>query len=157
VMYDNSEEFPVGGFKVHTSKIPNSKFQIPNSKIIIISAGVTLFEAIKAQEELAKENINVTVIDLYSIKPIDEKKLREFVYTNMIEKDSTIQIVTVEDHWFDGGLGDAVLNVFPKDVKVQVHKLAVTQMPRSGKPAQLLDYEGISCKGIVQKVKSLVK
>lgn len=155
VIYEKSEEFPVGGFKVH-------RLKSPKSKIIIIAAGITLYEALKAQEELIKENIEAVVVDLYSVKPVDEKGLRNLVQQlssrpglEAENRDSNIHIVTVEDHWADGGLGDAVLGVFAIEDHVLIHKLAVTKMPHSGKPAQLLEYEGIDAKGIVGKVRSL--
>src|SRR3989338_5114132 len=105
VIYDNNEEFPIGGSKVH-----NPKYQIPNTKyqILLISAGITLFEALKAQEELAKKGIGATVVDCYSVKPIDSKTLKKLALKSP-------KIITVEDHWFEGGLGDAVLNVFASD------------------------------------------
>ncbi len=151
VIYKESEKFEVGGSKV----VKSSK----DDRLTIVACGVALIEAVAAAEELSKKKINVRVIDAYSIKPIDEVGLRKAAgETNNL-------VITVEDHYPEGGLGDAVLNVFtdnrgrtPKGVgplsngRVQVHKLAVYKMPRSGKMLELLDYEGISAKEIIKKV-----
>jgi len=154
VIYDNNEKFPIGGSKVHRLKNETMKqfsnFTMKGKKIIIISAGVTLFEALKAQEELAGENIEAIVVDLYSVKPIDVVTLRKFVSESDV-------FVTVEDHWAEGGIGDAVLNVFAQDPGVKVYKLAVGKLPRSGKAAELMDYEGISASSIVRKIEVILQ
>ena len=142
VIYDNNEKFPIGGSKIHPSAIKH------NPSIIIVSAGVTLFEALKAQAELAKKGIGATVVDCYSVKPIDSKTLKKLTLKSP-------KIITVEDHWFEGGLGDAVLNVFASDPKVKITKLAVSQMPRSGKPAELLHMEKIDADAIISEVKNM--
>ncbi len=151
VIYNVGEKFPIGGSKVHKVKSQKSKVKSTNknSKVVVVAAGVTLYEALKAQEELIKEGIEVIVVDAYSVKPIDGKTLRALAK----EVDT---FITVEDHWYEGGLGDAVLNEFSDDMRVRVYKLAVCKMPRSGKPAELLDYEGISAKGIISKIKSIL-
>ncbi len=161
VIYDNKEEFPIGGSKIHGTK--NKKHRTKNKKIIIVAAGITLYESLKAQEELIEDGIEAIVVDCYSIKPIDSKTLKSLIqpFAPSQGKPTThnlqpTTVITVEDHWFDGGLGDAVLNVFSDDPKVKVYKLAVTKMPHSGKPAELLDYEGISAKAIVEKVKEVL-
>ncbi len=143
VIYDVNEKFPIGGSKVHRAKSSHTK------KVVIVSAGVTLFESLKAQEELVKEDIEVIVVDAYSIKPIDEETLKK-----LAEEADTF--ITVEDHWFEGGLGDAVLNVFATDPKVRIHKLAVTKLPRSGKPSELLEFEGISSSAIIKKALAII-
>ena len=141
--YKEASEFKIGGSKVVRSS--------RDDRLTIVACGVTLIEAIKAADELAKKKINVRVIDAYSVKPIDEKGLRKAAgKTNNL-------IITVEDHYPEGGLGDAVLNVFAEDGKVKVHKLAVYKMPMSGKPQELLDYEGISAGAIVDKVAEILK
>ncbi|MBI2012374.1 transketolase, partial [Candidatus Curtissbacteria bacterium] len=138
VVYDQSEEFKIGGSKAIRSG--------DNDRVTVVACGVTLIEAIKAADELSGQNISVRVIDAYSIKPIDEVSLKKAAgETNNL-------VVTVEDHYFEGGLGDAVLNVFAQDAKIKVYKLAVSKIPRSGKSGELLDYEGISQKAIVKKV-----
>jgi len=113
------------------------------------AAGVTLFEALKAHDELAKQGIAIRVVDLYSIVPIDRATLLASARaTNNL-------MLTVEDHYAHGGLGDAVLAAVNAD-GVKVHKIAVTEIPHSGKPDQLLDRYGIIAKHIVEKVKKLV-
>jgi transketolase len=140
-IYSPDEEFPIGGFKIHKSKIKNQK-----SKITLITAGITLHEALKAQKEL-EEQVDVTVIDLYSIKPINEEELRKAVTTE--------HIITVEDHWFEGGLGDAVLNVFARTPGQIITKLAVRNLPHSGTPAENLHTVGIDCQNIINIIKKL--
>lgn len=140
VLYANSEEFPIGGSKVLRSSSADV--------LTIIAAGVTLHEALTAHESLKAAGINVRVIDAYSVKPIDTK--------GIVSAASQTQqrVLVVEDHYYDGGLGDAVLNAVATH-GIQVHKLAVTEVPRSGKPEELLDVYGISARRIVEKVKSL--
>jgi len=115
----------------------------------VVAAGVTVFEALKAHDELAKQGIAIRVVDLYSIAPIDRPTLLACARaTNNL-------ILTVEDHYAHGGVGDAVLAAVTAD-GVKVHKLAVTEIPHSGKPEQLLDRYGISARHIVDKVRKLV-
>src|SRR3989344_2076878 len=136
VIYEISQDFKIGGSKIVRSS--------SNDRVTIVACGVALIEALKAADELAKKDINVRVIDAYSIKPIDEVTLKKAAK-------ETKAIVTVEDHYPEGGLGDAVLNALSEE-KVEVHTLAVSKMPLSGKSQELLDYEGISAKAIVKKV-----
>lgn len=89
----------------------------------------------------------MTVIDLYSIKPINEEELRKAVTTE--------HIITVEDHWFEGGLGDAVLNVFARTPGQIITKLAVRNLPHSGTPAENLHTVGIDCQNIINIIKKL--
>lgn len=140
ILYKNTEEFPIGGSKTLKS---SSK-----DKITVISAGVTLHEALKAYEILKQENILVRVIDLYSIKPIDLKTLEKAA------KDTTT-IITVEDHHAEGGLGEAVKSALAAN-GVKIYSLAVNKIPHSGKPDELLDYEAISAKAIVKSIKGIV-
>ncbi|MEK9146781.1 MAG: transketolase [Patescibacteria group bacterium] len=142
VIYENNEEFKIGGSKVVRSSAQDG--------LTIVACGVCVVEAIKAADQLAKEGINVRVIDAYSVKPIDEATLRKCA------QETNNLIITIEDHYFEGGLGDAVLNVFATNDKVKVYKLAVSKMPMSGKPGELLDWEGISAIGIVKKVEELL-
>ncbi|MBI2327060.1 transketolase [Candidatus Curtissbacteria bacterium] len=143
VIYGNSEKFVIGGCKV----IRSSRKDV----LTVVSSGVTLIEAIRAGDKLAKVGVNVRVIDAYSIKPIDEMTLKKAA------NETNNLIVTVEDHYFDGGLGDAVLNVFARDGRINVHKLAVNKLPMSGKGEELLGYEGISASAIIKKVREIVK
>jgi transketolase len=138
VIYSKEEIFEIGGCKVHTPiKSANGH------KIVIIGAGITLHEALKAQIELVeKHNINAVVIDLYSIKPIDAKTL------NKQSKDAT-KIIVVEDHFKAGGIGEAVRSVV-ENTQAKFVSLAVTQTPCSGKPHELLRYEEIDANAIIK-------
>ena len=98
---------------------------------------------------MKKDEINIRVIDAYSIKPIDKK-------TILKASKETKAIITVEDHYITGGLGDAVLEVLAEEKSVPVYKMGVTKIPRSGKPEELLEYEGISAKGIIGKIKEVL-
>lgn len=149
VLYDSSEEFPVGGSKVHKLKNQNShvKTITKNSKIVIIGAGVTLHEALGAQQALANEGYDVVVIDCYSVKPLDRG-------TIVNESKDAKAVIVVEDHYSEGGIGEAVSQVLT-GTDVPVVSLAVTKMPKSGKPQELLDYEGISSKAIIEKIKEI--
>ena len=117
----------------------------------LVAAGITLHEALAAAETLAGDGIAARVIDLYSIKPIDSETLREAAI-------DTGQIVTIEDHWPEGGLGDAVLDVFGPmgSDHPRVTKLAVHNMPGSATPAQQLAEAGIDAQAIVRAVRDLV-
>lgn len=140
IIYNSDEEFIIGGSKVLTE----SKEDV----FTVAGAGITLHEALQAYEALKKENIYIRVIDLYSIKPIDAVTLKK------ASKD-TRAIITVEDHFAEGGIGEAVRSALAGRT-VPVYSLAVRKMPGSGKPQELLDYEEISAKAIVAKVKSLM-
>jgi len=141
VIYGNDEKFPIGGAKVVR--------QNAGDKITVVGAGVTLHEALKAADLLAKDGIHITVIDAYSIKPLG----RDVIKAAALKTNSTV--VTVEDHYAEGGLGDAVAGELSCD-GVKVHKLAVRELPRSGKAEELLAKFGIDAAAIVKKVKSLV-
>ena len=139
VIYPESEEFVIGGSKVLRSS--------SNDVASVICAGITLHEALKAYEELKKEKIFIRVIDLYSIKPLDK------VTINQAARETKI-IITVEDHFAEGGLGEAVLSVLDEPCSFKI--LAVRKMPISGKPFELLDYEDISKDSIIFKVKNFI-
>jgi transketolase len=140
ILYRNDEAFWIGGSKVLRSSAKD--------KATVVAAGITLHEALKAYEELKKESILVRVIDLYSVKPVDVRTLREAA-------DATGHVITVEDHYAEGGIADAVRTALSKQ-PVPVHALAVRAMPMSGKPDELLDYEEISCKAIVRTVREVI-
>jgi transketolase len=140
VIYDNSEAFPVGGAKVLR--------QTSNDRVTVVAAGVTLFEALKAADILASEGINITVIDAYSVKPLGADVIR----TAANRTRNTI--ITVEDHYPEGGLGDAVAGELSAH-GLHVHKLAVYELPRSGKAEELLARYRIDAAAIVEKVRSL--
>ena len=141
VLYSNEEEFPIGGCKVLRSS--------DNDQATVVAAGITLHESLKAYDALKAEGVNISVIDAYSVKPIDEKTL--------LESSSTTNntLICVEDHYYDGGLGDAVLNAVATH-GVRVYKMAVKGVPRSGKPEELLEMYGINAECIVRKVKELL-
>ena len=141
VLYNNDEAFPIGGAKVLR--------QSPEDKVTVVAAGVTLYEALKAADALKAEGIGITVIDAYSIKPLGKDVI------NAAAKKTKNLVVTVEDHYAEGGLGDAVAGELSAD-GVKVHKLAVRELPRSGKAEELLAKYGIDAAAIVQKVKALV-
>ena len=114
----------------------------------VIAAGVTLHEALKAYEELHKEGILIRVIDLYSIKPLDEATLEQAA-------GETRLLITVEDHHPEGGLGEAVRSALA-GLAVPIYSLAVGRIPGSGKPEELLAYEEISKDAIIRKVKEVL-
>jgi transketolase len=140
ILYSNSDCFSIGGLKVLRKS--------PQDKMTIVSAGITLFEALQAYEELKKEDLLLRIIDLYSIKPLDSATLKEAAR-------ETKGIITVEDHHAEGGLGEAVRSALEGEA-IAIHSLAVRRMPMSGSPAELLAYEQISKEAIIKKVKELL-
>jgi transketolase len=137
VIYDADEEFEIGG-----SRTPRD-----GDDVAIVAAGITVHEALKAADMLAADGIEARVIDLYSIKPLDERTLRSL----------TTPILTVEDHFPEGGLGEAVLAALADaDERPRVVSLAVREMPHSGKPAELLSAAGIDAEHIVEAARQLV-
>ncbi|HWQ91891.1 MAG TPA: transketolase C-terminal domain-containing protein, partial [Clostridia bacterium] len=140
VIYGNDEAFPIGGAKVLR--------QAAGDKVTVVAAGVTLFEALKAADQLKAEGIGITVIDAYSVKPLGKDTIKAAA------QKTGNTIVTVEDHYPEGGLGDAVAGELSSD-GFRVHKLAVRELPRSGKAEELLAHYGIDAKAIVAKVKAL--
>jgi len=139
VIYNDKDVFKIGGSKT----IKQSKDDV----VTVCAAGITLHEALKAYEELKKENIMIRVIDIYSIKPIDRDNI-------IRAQEETGAILTVEDHYAEGGLGEAIKSITTR--KSPVYSLAVRKMPRSGKPDELLNYEEISSMAIIDKVKELI-
>ena len=140
ILYSPEEEFTVGGFKILRLS--------PQDLVTVIGAGVTVFEALKAHEELAMEGLKIRVIDLYCLKPVDQATLQQAV------KD-TQAVITVEDHYSQGGLGEAVLSSLGT-TPIPVHLLAVRKKPQSGKPEELLDYEEILSRAIISKVREIL-
>jgi transketolase len=154
VIYKEDDTFEIGGSKVLRSS--------GEDMVTLIGAGITLHECLKAYDELKEQGVAVRVIDLYSIKPIDTKTL------NTAARE-TGTLVVVEDHWPEGGIGDAVLDAFAAkgpvarggkiavmDKLPKVVKIAVRDMPGSGNPDELMDAAGITAKHIVATVKSLI-
>ena len=120
--------------------------QSDRDRAVVVTGGVTLAEALKAYDQLRTEHLEVRIIDLFSIQPIDREAL--------IEASRACQglVITVEDHYSHGGLGDAVLGALAEEY-AKVYKLAVREIPHSGKPNELLDRYGISARQIVETVK----
>ena len=142
-LYGPDEAFPVGGAKVVRESSAD--------QVALIGAGYTLHEALTAADTLAAEGISARVIDLYSVKPLDLEALTEAVEA------TNGRLVTVEDHWPEGGLGSAVVDAFADaDARPRVVKLAVTHLPGSGTPAQLVNECGISAKHIADAARELV-
>jgi len=142
VLYGPEETFPIGGSKVLR--------QSANDALTIVAAGVTLFEALKAYDQLKAAGIAVRVVDLYSIAPIDQATLIASA------RATHGRLLTVEDHYAHGGLGDAVLSAVSAE-GMKVHKLAVRTIPHSGKPDELVDHFGIGARSIVEAVKQIIK
>jgi len=140
IIYSKDDEFPIGGSKVLR--------KTGNDSITVVAAGITLYEALGAWEDLKNQGIFIRVIDLYSIKPVDEATLRQAAR-------DTKAIITVEDHFAEGGLGEAVRSAFD-NLPIPIHSLAVRIMPKSGKPEELLEYEGISKNAIIKKIKEIL-
>jgi transketolase len=135
-------QFKIGGSCVLKSSV--------SDKATVVGAGVTLHEALAAYEQLKKEGINIRVIDLYSIKPLDLETLQKAA------KETGV-IITVEDHFKEGGLGEAVAAALcTYEVHHILESMAVTKLPKSGKPDELLAYEGINASSIVSKLKDLL-
>jgi len=176
VIYGEKEEFHIGGSKVHKVNIVSKVLKV---KTLIIAAGVTLHEALKAQKELAKSGIEVVVLDVYSVKPIDQVTINQLTH-------NCHNIIVVEDHYPAGGIGEEVLAVLSKsearntkyetnskrfenlnlknskivsnfDIRISnfVH-LCVRHLPRSGSPDELLHYEEIDAEAIINVVERFI-
>lgn len=141
VIYDNDEEFKVGGSKTFRES--------KDDLVTLVCTGEMVHEGLKAYEELKKEGINIRIIDAYCVKPIDKK-------TILRAAKETKAILTIEDHYVVGGLGDAVLEELAEDKAIPLYKMGVTKIPKSGKPEELLEYEEIDAKAIVSKVKNKI-
>jgi len=140
VIYQNDEPFEIGGCKVLRES--------PNDVATVVAAGVTVFEALKAHDELQKAGIGIRVIDLYSVQPLD----RSTVLASA--RQTRNRIVTVEDHYAAGGIGDAVAEAVGAE-GITVSRLAVREIPRSGKPEEMLDKFGIGAADIVRVISGL--
>jgi transketolase len=139
VLYANDEAFPIGGSKTLRRSDKDA--------VTIVGAGVTLFEALTAHERLQKDGIAVRVIDLYSVQPLDADALRRAAA-------ETRAIITVEDHSPRGGIGEAVAAVVGGSTRLEI--LGVREIPRSGKPTELLEAHGISADAIVRAVRKML-
>ena len=142
VIYDPSEDFPIGGSKVVRSS--------DDDAVTVVATGITVPEAIKAADELQESGVSVCVIDAYSIKPIDGETLRDAAQA------TGGKVVAVEDHWPEGGLGEAVLSALSEEADtLNFEHLAVGIMPGSGKSEELMDAAGISANHIAEAVRKL--
>ncbi len=139
-IYKPTQRFAIGGSNV----VRKSK----HDRATIVAAGVTLHEALKAADQLARRKIFVRVVDLFSIKPIDAATLKTAAR-------ETGRLIVVEDHYPEGGVGEAVRTVLGKDAG-KVISLAVRKTPKSGKPEELLAYEGIDAAAITKTVRAMV-
>jgi transketolase len=144
VVYGGDEAFPIGGSK--TLRFSDA------DRVTLVGAGITVHEALEAAGSLEADGIAARVVDCYTIKPIDAETLR-------VAASQTGLLVTIEDHWIEGGLGDAVLAALADggDLSGMVVKVAVTQMPGSGTPEELRDWAGISASAIADRVRSLLR
>lgn len=143
VLYSNNEEFSIGKAKIVK--------KTSNDKVLVIGAGVTLHEAVKASEQLAQAGINIRVMDPFTLKPLDEAAVIE----NANEVGG--RIITVEDHYPEGGLGDAVSTAVAMQMNVIVKRIAVRNLPRSGPPDVLLEMFGINANAIKKAVQEILK
>ncbi len=145
ILYDVSEDFPIGGSKV-------VRGGGADDKVTIVGAGITLHEAVKAADALAKDGLKVRVIDLYSVKPIDTKTLVAAAAA------TAGRLIVVEDHWREGGIGEAVLAALAEErvSAVRFVHLAPREMPGSAKPAELLHAAGIDADSIEKAVRELL-
>jgi len=145
ILYSKDEKFPIPGFKVVR--------QSGQDKVTVIGAGITLHEAIKAADELKSQGTAIRVIDLYCVKPIDGKALAEQI------KATGGRLVTVEDHWPEGGIGEAVIGALAEAgaPPASYQRLAVRDMPHSGKPEELVDAFGISARHIAEAVRGIAR
>lgn len=139
ILYSSKERFEIGGSKTLRCSV--------DDRVTLVSAGITLHECLKAHEALKAQGIVCRVIDVYSIKPID-------VETLVKACKETSALIVVEDHYSEGGIVEAVRSALIYEA-TPVHSLAVTKKPVSGTPEELLDYEGIGVKGIVERVRIL--
>ncbi len=142
VIYGPEENFRIGGAKVVR--------QSAADQLTIVAAGVTLFEALKAHDRLKAAGLAVRVVDLYSIVPVDRATLLDCARV------TGGRFLTVEDHYAHGGIGDTVLSALASE-GVRVHKLAVRDIPHSGKPEELVDHFGIGVRSIVEAAKDILK
>lgn len=141
VIYGPEEKFPIGGSKV----LRQSDADVAT----VVAAGVTVFEALKAYDQLQAEGVAIRVIDAYSVQPVDAQTLVEAAR-------ATGAMITVEDHYAAGGIGDAVSEAVAL-TGVGVRRLAVREIPRSGQPEELLDRYGISARHVVDAVRATRK
>jgi transketolase len=138
VLYDDEEEFKLGDFKV----LKESK----KDKLVLVGSGITLHESLKAYERLQKDKVNVSVVDLYCVKPFDSKKFKSFV------KKHGNKIIIIEDHHIEGGIGEMLTREL-ENSNIKIKHLAIQGIPHSGKSKELLNKYGISANKIFKEVR----
>ena len=145
LLYRPDDDFPIGGSRV-------VRGGGADDRVTVVAAGITVHESVKAADELAKAGVKIRLIDAYSVKPLDEHGIAKAV------RETGGRLVVVEDHWTEGGLGDAVVaglvGLGVKDIALR--HLAVHEMPSSGKPAELLEAAGIAARDIAAAVRALL-
>lgn len=143
VIYENNQKFEVG--KAHVVR------QSTNDKVLLIGAGITLYEALTAATELEKSGIKARVLDPFTVKPLDK--------VSILENAKAVggRIVVVEDHYKEGGLGEAVMHAVAEHPRIVVKHLAVQKVPRSGPPTVLIDQFGLSARHIIKAVDDVLK
>ncbi|MFZ0635350.1 MAG: transketolase [Candidatus Acidiferrales bacterium] len=143
ILYSIEEKFPVPGFKVLRKS--------DKDRVTVIGGGITVHEALKAADQLKEQGIAIRVIDLYCVKPLDGKAIAAEIGA------TGGRLVTVEDHFEEGGIGEAVLTALAEASAApsKSRRLAVHGMPHSGKPDELVDAFGISARHIVDAVKEI--
>src|SRR6185503_8058879 len=145
VLYRPEDEFPIGGSRV-------VRGGDADDRVTVVAAGITVHESLKAADELARGGIKIRLIDAYSVKPLDASGIAKAV------RATGGRLVIVEDHWPEGGLGDAVVSglvaIGVKDIALR--HLAVHDMPTSGKPAELIEAAGIGARDIAAAVRALL-
>ncbi len=142
ILYEPDEQFQIGKCKVLRKS--------DKDRALVVAGGITVFEALAAYDQLQKEGLPVRVIDLFSVQPIDRNELIASA------RAAGGVVITVEDHYAHGGLGDAVLSALAEE-NVRAHKLAVREIPHSGKARELIEKFGISSSHIVSAVKSALR
>jgi transketolase len=140
ILYKQDEKFPIGGSKVLKRS--------GKDRALVVAAGITVFEALKAYEELKAAGIPVRVLDAYSVQPVDRENLTKQA------KAAGGRVVVVEDHFPQGGLGSAVALALAGQARIE--HLAVRELPRSGQPDELMDRYGISARHIVSAVMEII-
>jgi transketolase len=143
VLYDDNETFHIGGSKMLKSS--------DDDVLTVVASGITVHEALKAYEILQKDGVTIRVLDCYSIKPVDKEALLQSIAATKMKI-----ILTVEDHFDHGGLGDYVLDAV-SDSEAHVQKLSVKKFSRSGKGVELLSDAGVDAHAIVEAVRSMIK
>lgn len=142
VIYENSKDFKIGGSRVLRSS--------DNDLLVVIATGICVHEALRAYDEMQSSNVNVCIIDTYSIKPLDIETIKK-----QLEKAQKKVVITVEDHYVNGGLGDIVASNLSKE-KVEISKLAINEVPRSGRKEELLKNYKIDSSAIIEAVKNYI-